>query len=1262
MPPAQEVIADIMARRQRRNAQSKQVRVSNPNHVTTSQSKEVSSLPFIIPEHAERKNSSSTYSIVAAVYNVSLYLDAFFKSIVNQTIDFEKYIEIILVDDGSTDDSAEIIAEWVKKYPFSIRYLKQNNAGQAQARNNGLRYAKNEWLTFVDPDDFLSLNYFEAIDKCLKQSLIEGRQLKMVSANMIFFMENRNTFSDTHALKFRFANGDHHLQSDNLGKYIQLSASTAVFKRVRVLSENLFFNPLIRPAFEDGHFVNRYLLGLDNDHIAFISEPVYYYRKRENGTSTIDTAWEKPGRFDAQLRLGYQSLINESLKRYGVVKPYIQRTIFYDLAWHFKRFINNEGKLSHLSEDARANYEKLLREIMQHISYETMLSFELAGLWFFQKFGLIAYYKNTEPRFNITYIDAADEFRDLVKVRYFTRSEHSKEVITFDTKTAIPVFDKTHRHTLFGDTFLFERILWLKPGDTQTLSIQVENKLDTRISLKGKQHKGTVGIADIYSNFRVKPIASETVAEEHIALRKQATDKKNQYRYANCWLFMDRNSFADDNAEHLYRYVQNNHSQHNIFFVLDESSSDWERLKSEGFKLIPFGTDEHKIALLNAAHLISSHADHYVFGGLPKAAFGDILKYKFTFLQHGVIKDDLSGWLNNKDIQCFVTTSKREYDSICHGDSYKFSEKEVVLTGLPRHDRLRATSRDARPSILIMPTWRHDLVGKASDDGFERIKQTGFIESQYATEWKSFLCSERLRQIAEKHELDVVFPHANVQPYLSEFEIPDYIKIGTHNPKISMQQYFANCEILVTDYSSVAFEVAALDRKVVYFQFDHETFFNGSHTYTKGYYTYELDGFGPVCKSLDDSLSALNEAAENSHDDHLYKQRRDDTFAFHDTLSCERVYKAIINLERNTLSHLDISKAARRAALRAMENCDWNLACEAWERLVGHTSTALKNSDALNYCRALRKLGEYEKCHKWLEQLKSTNLWSDDLENENIQVQFELHPDNIDISSYELYVKKFAGKTIHPKAVAAAAKHYRKVGDIEKAIAQLELSKDVEDSSLVGERAIIAETLNKWVDAENLWRELNKSSPSKEYCYRIANAQYRQEKNQEALQTLKGLSLPLSEYEENIIAGEIFYLNNKWKEANKCWSAASEMENLSPEYWLKLARCRRRCNQIELALLAIARSQGAMDERTFLQESALLSMASESWNDAVAHLREFIDRKDLNPNKDASVDLAYALVKTGNIEAGTSTLTQYCKKHGHSPRTEKVWNILKLSA
>ncbi|WP_223511703.1 CDP-glycerol glycerophosphotransferase family protein [Pseudomonas sp. GL-B-19] len=1217
-------------------------------------------LPFSIPSELLRKESTSTYSIIAAVYNVELYLHAFFESIVNQTIDFERYIEIILVDDGSTDGSAEIIKEWVAKYPFNIKYFKQSNAGQAQARNNGLRYAKHEWLTFVDPDDFLSLNYFEEIDACFRKARSAGKELKMVSANMIFFMENRNEFSDGHALRFRFASGDVLLPANDLGKFIQLSASTAVFKRTRVLSENLYFNPLIRPAFEDGHFVNRYLLGLTDGHIAFISEPKYYYRKRENGTSTIDTAWEKPGRFDAQLRLGYLSLINESLKKHGTVKTFIQRTILYDLAWHFKRFINDDGKLSHLTSVELEKYKNLVREIMQHISFETILNFELAGLWFFQKFGLISYYKNTEPKFNITYIDEADELRDLIKIRYFTRHAHTKEILTLDSKPTIPVFDKTRKHVLFGEAFLYERIIWVKAGDTKSLFIQVEGKQDTRMTLKGKQHKAGVEVSEIFKSFRPTPVDANSIPEDVKSLRLQALDSANRLKYANCWVFMDRNSFADDNAEHLYRYIKENQSHQNIYFVLDQTSPDWIRLAEENFNLIPYGSDEHKIALLNAVHLISSHADHYVFGGLTNSHTADLRKYKFTFLQHGIIKDDLSGWLNNKNIHCFVTSSKREYESICHGDSYKFSEREMVLTGLPRHDRLRSLPRNSRPSILIMPTWRHDLVGQASDNGFEREKQPGFAESEYTIAWKAFLHSPKLKAIAEEQNLEIVFfPHANVQPYLDDFEVPSYVKLGTHNPGISMQQYFADCEVLVTDYSSVAFDVAALDKKVIYFQFDHDVFFNGSHTYTKGYYSYESDGFGPVCKTLDSSLNALAKAANNTLDHALYQQRRNDTFAFHDTLNCERVYKSIVRLERNTVSAIDLSRAVRRTATKAMQHSNWDLALHAWERLIDNSPRMLSDSDAAEYSRTLRELREYEKCNKWHEKLKALDMWSDRMNEEQIAVGFELNPTGIAIDTYELYTNKFKGKKFSPQVVAAAAKHYRKIGNIAQALEQFELSTDMHHPSILSERAEIAEKLDMWSEAEKLWMELREISYSEDLSFRVVRAQYKQNFYEKALKELNTIKTPVMDESSNIIAGEVFFVNSKWKEADKCWTAAADADDFTSDHWLKLARARRRNNQIAAATEAFKKAHNAVDERTRIQEKALLSLASAEWDAAIQHLNEFIARKDLNPNRDATVDLALALHQSGNTKAAKKTLTQYCQQFGNSPRTEKAWAKIK---
>ncbi|EAL7190894.1 glycosyltransferase family 2 protein, partial [Campylobacter coli] len=130
-----------------------------------------SELQNFIPE----SYSFFKYTIISAVYNVEKYLEDYFKSIINQRLDFQNNIFLILVDDGSKDASAQIIKEYQKKYPKNIAYLYKENGGQASARNLGLKYMRennyqSRWVTFVDPDDFLDRNYFYEVDKFLEKN------------------------------------------------------------------------------------------------------------------------------------------------------------------------------------------------------------------------------------------------------------------------------------------------------------------------------------------------------------------------------------------------------------------------------------------------------------------------------------------------------------------------------------------------------------------------------------------------------------------------------------------------------------------------------------------------------------------------------------------------------------------------------------------------------------------------------------------------------------------------------------------------------------------------------------------------------------------------------------------------------------------------------------------------------------------------------------------------------------------------------------
>lgn len=104
-------------------------------------------------------------SIIVPVYNVERYLRKCLDSLVNQTL---KDIEIICVNDGSTDSSLKILEQYAEKYS-NIKIIDKVNEGQSEARNIGIECAIGEYLGFVDSDDYVDIDYFEKLYKAAKE-------------------------------------------------------------------------------------------------------------------------------------------------------------------------------------------------------------------------------------------------------------------------------------------------------------------------------------------------------------------------------------------------------------------------------------------------------------------------------------------------------------------------------------------------------------------------------------------------------------------------------------------------------------------------------------------------------------------------------------------------------------------------------------------------------------------------------------------------------------------------------------------------------------------------------------------------------------------------------------------------------------------------------------------------------------------------------------------------------------------------------------
>lgn len=895
----------------------------------------------------KKNNGNFKYTVVSAVYNVGRYLEDYFKSMVDQRLDFCKHINLILIDDGSTDDSAKIIKKWQSRFPKNITYIWKENGGQASARNLGMKYVCTEWVTFVDPDDFVDLDYFNQIDSYIYKNV--EKKLSMLSCNFIFYIEDKNTYSNTHPLNFRFKDGEKILPILQMDSNLQLHVNSVFFRKDLIIENNILFDDRIKPNFEDGHFVSNYMAADTKGSIAFCSKAKYFYRKRSDGSSSLDTSWEKVGKYTDVLEYGYLSLL-EKFASMGEIPKSIQWTILYDLIWHFKRLVQHPERINILDESQKEKYLSLINEIFEYIDIKQIIDFNLGGAWFYHKVGMLGLFKKQSPPFQIVYAEQFDFAKNQILLRYFSNA-NDIEKITIDGRDVIPDFSKTVMHDFVGKKFCSERRLWIHlPDGAKNINFEI-GSLPTKLSLAGRQSNKGLLVKDIKDFY------------------KKSLPKFECYtQYSAAWIFMDRDTQADDNAEHLYRYVNINYPEKKIFFILRRDSHDWERLESESFNLIEFGSEEHKKALQSCSKVISSHADHYVTNYLGK----NMLKGRhYVFLQHGVTKDDLSSWLNSKEqIDCIITTSDLETESFsADGTRYKFTEKEIVMTGFPRHDYLLKNEVKSRNTILFMPTWRKNITGKRIPGGSDFEINVEFITSEFLEKWQSILSSPYLKKLAEDYNAEIIFfPHAYIQPYIECFKLPDHVKILNHVDG-SMQQLFINASVLVTDYSSVAFEMAVQKKPVIYYQFDEESFFTGDHNYVKGYFDYRKHGFGPVVKDQSEFFNELKNQLDTScQPSPEILKNMNEAFPFQDGNNCERTYQAISSLDSprdpNFLNIPLLIDYARQASANRL----WDLAQERWKQVHTLNDNNYHHLACFNLAYALRMMGKFEESLKYLDE------------------------------------------------------------------------------------------------------------------------------------------------------------------------------------------------------------------------------------------------------------------------------------------------------
>lgn len=867
-----------------------------------------------------------------AVYNVEDYLEEAIDSVINQTLSFEEHIQLILVDDGSSDSSKDIALNYQSKYPNNIVVISKENGGVASARNIGLKHVNGEYVNFMDSDDKFSLNAFEKVYDFIQNH--DCDDFDVISIPVVFF----DAMSGDHYLNYKFELGDIVDLVENPDCYEVYTHS--IFVKKEAIGNSEFDSRLIN--MEDALFINKIIL--DKMKLALVKDCQYLYRKRFDDTAILSTANQKKEYFTDRLKYLYLELINYSLDEKGFVPNFIQNLLVYDLHWMIKIedisdifddkreldefWLYLEKVLSHLDLDVIKKHKfvpRYIKSFMIYIknNYDFHIEFDNGRV--LMKSADYAINNLNRQKLVLDIIELKDGFLNVSG--YFKTNCHSsfifiEAVKTSKSKKKIYVakdveYPNTNRKDISylstpwvfyknfdlkipigenEDSNIFFRVKYSENNNVSYLSNKLTFAKHANLSFASHYFiKDSTIILFKNNGFFIMPYSYKKVLKNEVAsIKKLLKDRKPNFKHAvlfrfaylallpvmrnkRIWLFEDLPTVADNNAKYLYSYCKEKQDDIQKYFVLDKNCKDHKKMQKLSKSIVNFASLKHKLLYVFAEKVIFSYPDYRLINPFfeDRHLYSGLSAIESCYVTYGITAYDVS-WQLRKfyyNFYLFLTSSIMERDYLL-GEDYNYDDEVIQLLGLPRYDTLENT--DSKKQVLFMPTYRRTL-----------RKRDALASSDYLKRINSFINNEKLLNFLSENGYELIFkPHYELLPNIDLFDTQK-VKLEIDE---SYQDLFNESPILITDHSSVAFDFAYLKKPVIYYQ--------GGDDYhnEKAYFDNESMGFGYVTYNEDELVDRIIEYVENGCVmEDKFKERADEFFAFKDKNNCKRVYDWLIS-------------------------------------------------------------------------------------------------------------------------------------------------------------------------------------------------------------------------------------------------------------------------------------------------------------------------------------------------------------------------------
>ena len=770
------------------------------------------------------------------------------------------------------------------------------------------------------------------------------------------YFESRNNY---HFLDYKFKN----TRIVNLTKEydcIQLSSSSSFFRyssiRNKKFEEGIFSG-------EDVKFIINILL--IKPIIGVIRESIYYYRKRSDSSSAMQSTERKKDFYYSTINLVQQYLIDKSISIYNYILPFIQFYIAYETLFRIESLAYKFLDLNTYHQYCNI-INNLLKQIdKKYILEQKIFSSKLKMFALSKKYDKDLRYeivlKNHCLRYSNYIIIDLKKYQNIIhwislylkenklhlegEDKIWLPTENYFYFCKIGNKTFFPkyyYFSGYDYLTMYGSVIkgrivIFDIELKIKEKEVLQFFISymgITTEIITSFSLythipdieNSYYISGNYIIKKNNNNINIYLYNShlEKVFEHDYCLelkkknkgylinyrQKYLGAKKNikNHESQQIWLINDRKDQAGDNGEYFFRYLKKIKPKClQFYFVIDKNCSDYKRF--ENFEnIIDFNSIEYFNLFLKADKIISSVSDSWVNNPFSDDGkyITDLYHFDFVYLQNGIIKDDLS-WYINRNIKHFdflITSSKREYKSLLKLN-YGYEKRNLVIAGLPRFDNLIQLQKIIKKKkiILIFPTWRIYIKGVRDLVTLKTIRSEGFTNTTYFNFYNKLINNQQLLEIMKNNDyLGIFCLHPN---FAKQWEYFNENTIFTVKEKCNHQEILVESSLLITDYSSIFFDFGYMLKPTIFIQFDYEEYRNNQ--YPKGYFDYEKDGFGPICNGIECIVKEIISNIENKCElKKIYFKRIKKFFKYFDDANCYRTYNAIKNSKNFYITNEDV--------------------------------------------------------------------------------------------------------------------------------------------------------------------------------------------------------------------------------------------------------------------------------------------------------------------------------------------------------------------